>query len=110
MPKYPNLSFNKTAKPKRTPRRKRGRQGEAPRATPAVNPLASIDGDLQELKEAIQASTRQLRVTARPDIGTDGKTEITPEMKRRGEIVEIVGTMKMMRDPVTGTEWVERIM
>lgn len=105
MPKYPNLSFSK---PKRTARRKKSRQSE--RTTPAVNPLAAIDGDLAELKAAIQDATGQLRSTVKPSIGTDGKTVITPEMKRRGEIADVVGSMKMMRDPVTGIEWVERIM
>jgi len=107
MAKYPNLSISRT-KSRRTAKRKKS-QSET-RTNPAVNPLASIDGDLAELKQAIQDATGQLRSTVKPSIGTDGKTVITPEMKRRAEIADVVGSMKMMRDPVTGTEWVERIM
>lgn len=105
MTKYPHFTFSKP--PKRT-RKKKSRQSE-PRTAPAINPLSAIDGDLAELKEAIQASTRQLRATTRPEVATDGKTVIDQDVKKRGEVVDIVGNQKLVKDPVTGISWIERL-
>ena len=43
-------------------------------------------------------------------IATDGKTAIPSEVHRRGEMVEIVGTMRLMADKESGLQWIERIL
>jgi hypothetical protein len=42
-------------------------------------------------------------------IATDGKTPIPPEVKRRGEAIEVIGSIKLMRDPETNLTWCEGI-
>ena len=113
MSKYPRLKFT-VSQPKSQPRRRRGgRTQTSPQTSPSstipTNPLAAIDGDLAELKSAIQDATGQLRSTVRPLVGTDGRTVIDADMKKRGEVVEIVGNQKLMRDKVTGKTWIERL-
>jgi hypothetical protein len=59
-------------------------------------------------KEKTPKSTREIPLPS-DLIATDGKTPIDNAARRRGEVTEIVGSMRLMRDPQSGLTWIERL-
>jgi len=76
---YPNLTLSPTKTPKKTRKSKK----QAP----------------EEVSVPVKTGL----------IATDGRTPIPSEVKRRGEVIEVVGSIKLLRDPETNLTWCEGI-